>query len=100
LLEAIAEEALKTMTSPKMVGKATAVTNAEGNFRLFSLPSGTYSVVFSLSGFKTLKRDGVVVQLGQTLTLNVTLPFSVNLTALPTRFTRIWRRCVPSRITV
>jgi hypothetical protein len=60
-------------TSPKLVGKATAVTDGEGNFRLFSLPSGTYTVVFTLQGFKTLIRKDVVIQMSQTITLNVDL---------------------------
>jgi hypothetical protein len=60
-------------TSPKMVGKATAVTAADGSFRLFSLPSGTYEITFTLQGFKTLVRKDVVVQLSQTIAMNVTL---------------------------
>jgi hypothetical protein len=62
-----------TGTSPKLVGKAATVTDAEGDFRLFSLPSGIYEVVFSLQGFKTLKREGIVVQLSQEIVLNVKL---------------------------
>ncbi len=60
-------------TSPKMVGKATAVTDADGDYRLFSLPSGLYEITYTLQGFKTLKREGVVVQLSQTIILNVNL---------------------------
>jgi len=60
-------------TSPKMVGKATAITDGEGFFRLFSLPSGLYEVTFSLQGFKTLIRKDIIVQLSQTITLNATL---------------------------
>lgn len=60
-------------TSPKMVGKATAVTAADGSFRLFSMPSGTYEITFTLQGFKTLIRKDVYVQLSQTIILNVTL---------------------------
>jgi hypothetical protein len=59
--------------SPKMVGKATAVTDGDGTYRLFSLPSGTYEVVFTLQGFKTLIRKDIVVQLSQTINLNATL---------------------------
>ncbi len=59
--------------SPRLVGTATAVTDADGTYRLFALPSGTYSVTFALPGFKTLKRDGIVLQMSQTITLNVTL---------------------------
>ena len=60
-------------TSPKMVGKATAVTAADGSFRLFSMPSGTYEITFTLQGFKTLIRKDVYVQLSQTIIMNVTL---------------------------
>ena len=60
-------------TSPKMVGKATAVTAADGAFRLFSLPSGTYEITFTLQGFKTLVRKDVYIQLSQTIIMNVTL---------------------------
>ncbi|MCJ7487895.1 MAG: carboxypeptidase regulatory-like domain-containing protein [Candidatus Aminicenantes bacterium] len=60
-------------TSPKMVGKATAVSDAGGSFRLFSLPSGTYEIIFTLQGFQTLVRKDIVIQLSQTINMNVTL---------------------------
>ncbi len=60
-------------TSPRLVGKATAVTDGEGFYRLFSLPSGVYEVTFTLQGFQTLIRKEIVVQLSQTITLNATL---------------------------
>jgi len=59
--------------SPRLVGTATAVTDGDGNYRLFSLPSGVYEVTFTLQGFKTLIRQEIVVQLSQTITLNATL---------------------------
>jgi hypothetical protein len=60
-------------TSPRLVGRAATVTEADGTFRLMALPSGTYDVIFSLSGFKTLTRKGVYLELSQTLTLNAVL---------------------------
>ena len=60
-------------TSPKLVGKAATVTDATGTFRLLALPSGTYEITFSLPGFKTLVRKDIVLQLSQTLVLNVTM---------------------------
>jgi len=60
-------------TSPKLVGKATAVTAGDGTYRMFSLPSGVYEVTFTLQGFKTLIRKDIIVQLSQTINLNVTL---------------------------
>jgi hypothetical protein len=59
--------------SPRLVGKTEAVTDETGTFRLFSLPSGTYTITFSLPGFNTLVREGIILQLEQTLTLNVSL---------------------------
>ncbi len=59
--------------SPKLVGQATAVTDETGTYRVFSLPSGMYSIRFTLPGFKTLTRRDVVLQLDQTITLNVQL---------------------------
>jgi len=60
-------------TSPKLVGKAATVTDATGAFRLMALPSGTYELTFSLPGFKTLVRKDIVLQLSQTLVVNVTM---------------------------
>jgi len=60
-------------TSPRLVGRTATVTNETGTFRLLSLPSGTYTITFTLQGFQPLKREGVILQLEQTITLNVTL---------------------------
>ncbi len=60
-------------TSPKLVGKAATVTDDGGNFRLLALPSGTYEMTFSLQGFRTLVRKDIILQLSQTIVVNVTL---------------------------
>lgn len=60
-------------TSPKMVGKATAVTDATGTFRLLSLVPGEYKLVFTLQGFQTLIREKVMISLEQTITIKETL---------------------------
>jgi len=62
-----------TCDSARMVGLANTVTNETGTYRLFSLPSGTFSVRFTLPGFKTLTRRDIAVGLEQTITLNVQL---------------------------
>ena len=59
--------------SAKLVGKATAVTDETGTYRLFSLPSGAYTITYSLAGFKTKIRKGIILDLEQTLTLNESL---------------------------
>ena len=60
-------------TSAKLVGKATAVTDETGTYRLFTLPSGTYTIAFALQGFQPVKREGVVLQLEQTITLDIAM---------------------------
>jgi hypothetical protein len=56
-----------------MVGKATAVTDATGTFRLLSLVPGVYKLVFSLQGFQTLVREQIPVILEQTISIKETL---------------------------
>ncbi len=40
----------------------TAVTDGSGNYRIVDLPPGTYAVTFSLTGFKTVRREGILIQ--------------------------------------
>ena len=37
----------------------TAITDGTGHYQVVSLPPGTYTVAFSLTGFSTTKRDGI-----------------------------------------
>ena len=60
-------------TSPRLIGKATAVTDANGVYRLMALPSGTYEIKYSLQGFKTLVRQGILLELSQTIAVEVRL---------------------------
>ena len=48
------------VASPVLIEKTrTAITDGTGQYRIESLQPGTYTVTFTLSGFSTLKRDGV-----------------------------------------
>jgi hypothetical protein len=60
-------------TSPKMIGQAAAVTDETGTFRLLGMVPGTYKVVFTLQGFQTLVREGIIVSLESTITLHESL---------------------------
>jgi hypothetical protein len=49
--------------SPALIEQSrTAVTDTAGNYRIVDLPPGTYSVTFTLTGFKTVRRDGIILQ--------------------------------------
>ncbi len=60
-------------TSPKLVGKATTLSDENGVYRLLNLMPGVYKITFALGGFQTLVRDNIGVSLEQTLDLKVVL---------------------------
>ncbi|HWI17603.1 MAG TPA: TonB-dependent receptor [Vicinamibacterales bacterium] len=50
-------------SSPALIEKTrTAVSDSSGNYRITDLPPGTYTVSFTLTGFKTVRREGVLIQ--------------------------------------
>jgi hypothetical protein len=51
----------------------SAVSDSDGAYRIADLRPGTYSVTFTLTGFKTFKRDGLVLPSEFTATLNAEL---------------------------
>lgn len=51
------------IASPALIEQTrSAVTDANGNYRIVDLPPGTYSVTFTLTGFKTVRREGILIQ--------------------------------------
>jgi hypothetical protein len=59
-----------TATSPALMGAQSAVTNEGGAYRFPSLPPGTYRLAYELAGFANIVRDGIVVNIGFTATVN------------------------------
>jgi hypothetical protein len=51
----------------------TSVTGPEGRYIIPSLLPGTYTLKADLSGFQTTQRTGVVLNVGQEVTLNLTM---------------------------
>ena len=59
--------------SPALIEKVrSVVSDGEGRYNIVNLLPGTYVVTFSLGGFNTLKREGIVLTSG--FTANVLKP--------------------------
>jgi hypothetical protein len=62
------------VASPAIIeGTRVAVTDANGQYRVVDLRPGTYTVTFSLPGFSTVKREGVVLTSNFVASVNVEL---------------------------
>jgi outer membrane receptor protein involved in Fe transport len=60
--------------SPALTGKVrTAVTDGSGRYRIESLPLGTYTVTFGLTGFVPVRRENVMVGGSDVVTVDVAL---------------------------
>ena len=60
--------------SPALIEKVrTVVTDGSGQYRIVDLRPGTYAVTFSLSGFNTVKREGIELTGSFTAPINVEL---------------------------
>src|SRR6516162_5747890 len=61
-------------SSPELIEKVrTALTDGTGQYRIEGLRPGTYAVTFTLTGFSTVKREGIELTGTFTATVNVDL---------------------------
>jgi hypothetical protein len=59
-------------SSPALIEKVrTATTNEAGQYRVVDLRPGTYKVTFTLTGFATIVRDGILLEANFTAPINV-----------------------------
>ncbi|MDQ6701330.1 MAG: carboxypeptidase-like regulatory domain-containing protein, partial [Acidobacteriota bacterium] len=49
-------------------------TNSLGRFRIPALPAGSYGMRISKTGFASVERKGLTLQIGQVVTLDIQLP--------------------------
>ncbi|HJU41429.1 MAG TPA: carboxypeptidase regulatory-like domain-containing protein [Vicinamibacterales bacterium] len=62
-----------TASSPSMIGTQSQVSNENGSYRFPAVPPGSYTLTFELTGFNTVKRDGIEISLGFTANVNAEL---------------------------
>src|SRR6059058_3700946 len=61
-------------SSPARIGgAAVGVTDRQGLYTFQNLPVGEYTIVFSLQGFGTVRREGLRVEVGRTIQVDVAL---------------------------
>src|SRR5262252_1434144 len=59
------------VASPALIEKVrTAVTDGQGAYKIIDLRPGTYSVTFTLTGFSTVKREGIELTAAFTANVN------------------------------
>lgn len=65
-----------TLSSSAIQGVREAISGETGAYQFQFLPPGTYTLKFELSGFKTLIREGLIVEVQRTTTINAQLEVS------------------------
>ena len=63
-------------TSVSLIGEQLTITQSDGRYLFPALPSGVYTLVFRLGSFQTLVREGIVLSLGTTITVDAELTLS------------------------
>src|SRR5712692_8357771 len=59
--------------SPALIGQQIAITQADGRYLFPALPSGVYSLTFTLPRFQTFVREGIELSLATTITVDAQL---------------------------
>jgi hypothetical protein len=62
-----------TLSGPAVMGAPSTVSNAQGLYRFPAVNNGTYSLKFELAGFAPLVREGIVVPVRQTITVDAAM---------------------------
>jgi hypothetical protein len=70
---AVIPNATVTISSPTLVGDKTTLTDKQGNYRFANLPPGPYVVNVTAKGFTTLRREGLVLEVGHFPTVDLTV---------------------------
>jgi hypothetical protein len=70
---AVMSQAHVVVTGSSLVGEKSEKTDAAGYYRFANLPPGTYTVTVTAKGFKTIKREGLVLEVGHLPTVDIAL---------------------------
>jgi hypothetical protein len=70
---AVVPRATVTATTPTLVGAKVTESDASGYYHFSNLPAGTYTIKAEAKGFDTLKREGLVIEVGHLPTVDLTM---------------------------
>ena len=62
-----------TLAGPALIAPQTAVTLVDGSYRFRALGRGAYDLVFEIPGFRTLVREGVIVEGSRAIRIDAAL---------------------------
>lgn len=68
---AVVPKATVTATAPTLVGSKVVLSDAAGYYRFANLPPGTYTLTVTAPGFETLRRQGIVLEVGHLPTIDL-----------------------------
>ena len=75
------------MVDPRTSGTFTAVTNDVGRYTITNVPPGTYDVTVTKQGFSAAKLAAQKIDVGQVLTINLTLQLGATTTTVEVQAT-------------
>jgi hypothetical protein len=70
---AVVSHAQVVVTTNVLAGNKTANTDSSGYYRFANLPPGSYVVTVTAKGFRTTKREGLIIEVGHLPTVDITL---------------------------
>ncbi len=79
---AVVPNATITATTPTLVGVKTTQTDSRGNYHFANLPPGPYTITVQVQGFDTLKRTGLMIEVGHAPTVDLTLAIGTESTTV------------------
>jgi len=74
---AVVPNAKVAVTGSTLVGSKEAETDAAGYYHFANLPPGTYTITVAAKGFKTVKREGLILEVGHLPSIDFSLEVGV-----------------------
>jgi Carboxypeptidase regulatory-like domain/TonB dependent receptor len=62
-----------TISNPSLVGGKATTTDKQGNYRFTNLPPGPYVLTAAAKGFTTVRREGLIIEVGHLPTIDLTM---------------------------